>query len=318
MKILILGGQGFIGQNLCRRLVDEGHDVCVIERNINEERKIEQVSYYEGDFTDIHSYKEYLKGIDVVYHLISTTNANDSNQNIERDIEQNVIGTIHLLDACVEEKVRKIVFTSSGGTIYGIPDVVPIPENHEKSPICSYGITKLMIEKYLHLYHHLYGLDYAALRLSNPYGPFHQSMNQGLINVILKKTVQNEEITIWGDGNVKRDYIYIDDAVDALSLVKDMQTEDKVFNIGSGNSHSICDIINEIENVLGINVIKTYKDGRNQDVPINVLDISLAEEILNWRPKTDLPTGIALTYESLCRDLSSQDEGVTKLEKRKK
>lgn len=318
MKILILGGQGFIGQNLCKRLIEEGHDVSVVERSIVKERVLEKVSYHEGDFTDISSYKEYLRGIDVVYHLISTTNANDSNQEIERDIEQNVVGTVRLLDACVEANVKKIVFTSSGGTIYGIPESIPIAEDDMKNPICSYGITKLMIEKYLHLYHHLYGIDYTVLRLSNPYGPYHQSPNQGLINVILRKVYNQEEVTVWGDGEVKRDYVYINDAVDALSLVKDMECEEKVFNIGSGNSYSICDIIKEIENVLGVDVRKTYKEARNQDVPINVLDISLAQQILGWNPKIDLPTGLVLTYESLCKEASSQSEGVTKLEKRKK
>ena len=309
MKILVLGGQGFIGQNLCQRLLLGGHDVIVLEYHINPERCLEGITYKQADFTKIDSYKEALSQVDVVYHLVSTTNASNPASEIKKDIKDNIIGTIQLLDACVESGVKKIVFTSSGGTIYGIPKEIPIPETHPNNPICSYGITKLAIEKYLNLYHHLYGLEYTSLRLSNPYGPFHQSMTQGLINVILQKVMRNEPIEIWGNGEVERDYIYIDDVVNALSMVKNISIEEKVFNIGSGQSHSICDIINEVESVIGKKVEVVCKPPRSQDVPVNMLDISCAKDKLGWEPKVSLSEGIRLTYQDLLKkDLYAKEE----------
>ena len=317
MKILLLGGQGFIGQNLAKKLVSEGHTVRVLERKVNPDRIIPNVEYVEGDFLDKSTYDNYLEGIDVVYHMISTTNANNSNNEMQRDVKDNIIGTIDLLDSCVKHNIKKVVFTSSGGTIYGIPQEVPIKENHPKKPICSYGITKLTIEKYLSLYKHLYNLDYTVLRLSNPYGPYHQSLTQGLINVILYKAINNEEVEIWGDGKVERDYIYIDDTVDALSLVKDIETEEKVFNIGSGQSHSICDIIDEVEKIAGKDIKRVFKPSRSQDVPINVLDITLAKEVLGWEPKVGIEEGIKNTYQYQLSKLFS-DEEVKHIEKIKK
>ncbi len=315
MKILVLGGQGFIGQNLCQRLLSEGHDIRVLEYNVNPERCLEGILYKQGNFMKIDTYKDMLKDIDVVYHLVSTTNANNSNREIKRDIEENVIGTVNLLDACVEAGVKKVVFTSSGGTIYGIPNEVPIKENHPNNPLCSYGITKLAIEKYLNLYHHLYGLDYVSLRLSNPYGPFHQSMTQGLINVILQKAIKGEPIEVWGDGKVERDYIYIDDAIDVLDMVKDKTVEEKVFNVGSGQSHSICDIINAVESAIGEKIPVIYKEARAQDVPVNVLDIKRIKSYFGWKPKVSLSRGIHLTYRDLITNNLHGEKEVNDFEK---
>lgn len=305
MKILLLGGQGFIGQNLCMKLLEEGHEVIVLEKFVNEERRIEGIKYIEGDFLNKETYAHYLEGVDVVYHMVSTTNANNSNNEMERDVKENIIGTINLLDTCVEKQVKKVVFISSGGTVYGNPQEVPIKETHPTNPICSYGITKLTIEKYLSLYNHLYGLDYTVIRLANPYGPYHQNLTQGLINVIINKSINDETLEIWGDGKVERDYIYIDDAVEALSMAKDISTEEKVFNIGSGQSHSICDIINEVERTAGKEIQKEFKPARSQDVPVNVLDITRARTVLGWEPKTGLEEGITNTYNYQVKKIGS-------------
>lgn len=315
MKILLLGGQGFIGQNLCKKLLSEGHSVTVLEKQINLTRVIPNIKYVEGDFLDKSTYSEYLKDIDVVYHMISTTNANNSNNDMERDIKENVIGTINLLDECVENKVKKVVFISSGGTIYGVPEETPIKETHPTNPICSYGITKLTIEKYLNLYNHLYGLDYSVIRLANPYGPYHQNLMQGLINVILYKAINDDTLEIWGDGQVRRDYIYIDDAVAALSLAKDVDTQEKVINIGSGQSYSICDIISEVEKIVGKKINTDFKPARSQDVPVNVLDINKAKEVLKWEPKVGLQEGITNTYRYQLQKIADNKEGELSEEK---
>ena len=315
MKILLLGGQGFIGQNLCKKLLSEGHSVTVLEKQINLNRVIPNIKYVEGDFLDKSTYSEYLKDIDVVYHMISTTNANNSNNDIERDIKENVIGTINLLDECVDNKVKKVVFVSSGGTVYGVPEETPIKETHPTNPICSYGITKLTIEKYLNLYNHLHGLDYSVIRLANPYGPYHQNLMQGLINVILYKAINDDTLEIWGDGQVRRDYIYIDDAVEALSLAKDVDTQEKVINIGSGQSYSICDIISEVEKIVGKKINTDFKPARSQDVPVNVLDINKAKEVLNWEPKVGLQEGITNTYRYQLQKIADNKEGELSEEK---
>ena len=315
MRILILGGQGFIGQNLCNKLLSEGHSVTVLEKQINLDRVIPNIRYVEGDFLDKSTYAEYLKDIDVVYHMISTTNANNSNNEMERDVKENVIGTINLLDECVENNIKKVVFISSGGTVYGVPEEVPIKETHPTNPICSYGITKLTIEKYLELYNHLHGLDYSVIRLANPYGPYHQNLMQGLINVILYKAINDDTLEIWGDGQVRRDYIYIDDAVEALSLAKDVDTQEKILNIGSGQSYSICDIISEVEKIVGKRINTDFKPARSQDVPVNVLDINRAKKVLNWEPKVGLQEGINNTYMYQLQKIADNKEGELSEEK---
>ena len=315
MRILILGGQGFIGQNLCNKLLSEGHSVTVLEKKINLDRVIPNIRYVEGDFLDKSTYAEYLKDIDVVYHMISTTNANNSNNEMERDVKENVIGTINLLDECVENNIKKVVFISSGGTVYGVPEEVPIKETHPTNPICSYGITKLTIEKYLELYNHLHGLDYSVIRLANPYGPYHQNLMQGLINVILYKAINDDTLEIWGDGQVRRDYIYIDDAVEALSLAKDVDTQEKILNIGSGQSYSICDIISEVEKIVGKRINTDFKPARSQDVPVNVLDINRAKKVLNWEPKVGLQEGINNTYMYQLQKIADNKEGELSEEK---
>ena len=309
MRILILGGQGFIGQNLCKKLLSEGHEVTVLEKQVNFSRIIPNVKYVEGDFLDKSTYEEYLKDKDVVYHMISTTNANNSNNDMKKDVKENVIGTLDLLDGCVENGVKKVIFISSGGTVYGVPEETPIKETHPTNPICSYGITKLTIEKYLSLYHHLHGLDYSVIRLANPYGPYHQNLMQGLINVILNKAINDDTLEVWGDGQVRRDYIYIDDAVEAISRAKDVDTTEKVLNVGSGQSHSICDIISEVEKIVGKSINTEFKPSRNQDVPVNVLDINKTKEVLGWEPKVGLSEGIANTYLYQLKKIADNKEG---------
>lgn len=299
MKILVLGGQGFIGHNLCLKLKEEGHDVSIFNNFLDESKIIENCNYIIGDFFKIDEYEKDFNNVDIVYHLISTSNPGTSNDDIIKDIEGNVVNTIKVLNNCVKNNIKKVIFVSSGGTVYGIPEELPIKEEAKTDPICSYGITKLMIEKYLSLYNHLYNLDYSVIRLANPYGPFHVSNNQGLINVYLNKIINNESIEIWGNGEIGRDYIYIDDVTEALYLAMIKDQKDKIINIGSEKSTTINDIIKIISETLEIEPNIIYKESRNVDVPINTLDITRAREELSWYPKTDMKDGILKTYNSV-------------------
>lgn len=160
----------------------------------------------EGDLGNHGLIREALEGIDVVFHLASTTLPKTSNDDPGYDVRSNVVDTIQLLEACVDAGVRKVIFASSGGTVYGVPERLPIKEDHPTNPISSYGIVKLTIEKYLGLFHYLYGLDYAALRISNPYGPYQDPAGQqGAISVFLHRILSGQPIAIWGDGEIVRE-----------------------------------------------------------------------------------------------------------------
>lgn len=302
MKCLILGGGGFLGSHLTDALLAAGHAVRVFDRaNLVRYRMFrsdEPLEWVEGDFTNRTEVAQAVSGCDIVFHLISTTLPRSSNENPVFDVESNVIGTLHLLEAIRQHKAKKIVFVSSGGTVYGVPRTVPIRESHSTEPICSYGIGKLAIEKYLHLSHVLHGIDYCVLRLANPFGE-RQRLNtaQGAVAVFLHKALRGETIEIWGDGSVVRDYFHVSDAVSALMKAMSNLGDDRVFNIGSGAGKSLNDILAAIESLLGAPVKKTYLPGRAFDVPSNVLDISKAAELLHWRPQVAFADGLARTAE---------------------
>jgi UDP-glucose 4-epimerase len=298
MNCLILGGNGFIGSHLVDQLLAEGHRVRVFDKNEEYYRKpITSVDYQYGDFGNRGLLMEALTDIDAVFHLISTTLPKTSNDDPAFDVQSNVIETLFLLDQCITRKVKKIIFISSGGTIYGKPSMLPISENSSTDPECSYGITKLAIEKYLHLYWFLYGLDYCVLRLANAYGERQRSTaTQGVIPVFLEKALRNDEIVVWGDGSVIRDYIYVTDISSALLKALTYSGETKIFNIGSGRGHSLNEVIHVIESIAGQPLQVKYTDGRPFDVPVSVLDISRAKNDLDWVPTISLSEGVARMY----------------------
>lgn len=301
MRILILGGNGFIGYNLTKFLLEKNQSIIVYTRSINSYRpELKGVEYVYDDFSNTALLKQSLKGIDFVYHLISTSVPSTSNKNPIADIHDNVINTINLLEICVEMGVKKVIFTSSGGTIYGIPNTLPIAENHPTNPICSYGITKLSIEKYLHLFYHLHNLDYTVLRIGNAYGESQDPHGKiGAITIFLDRIKQGLPINIWGDGHIVRDYVYISDIINALYLAQNINLPEQIFNIGSGKGTSLNDLILEIKNAINVNFQVDYLPARKVDVPVNFLDITKANNILNWQPKVNLKPGILSTWNYL-------------------
>ncbi len=314
MNCLVLGGGGFIGLNLCEALLANGHKVRVFERprlkiagtaeNPAEKKTLSALEWIEGDFANPADVGSAVAGCDVIFHLIGTTLPKSSNDNPSYDIESNVISTLGLLDIARVHKVKKIVFISSGGTVYGIPKEIPIPETHPTDPVCSYGIAKLTIEKYLHLYQYLYGLDYCVLRVANPFGERQRTASvQGAVAVFLHQALNNETIEIWGNGSVVRDYVYIKDVVDAFLKAMDHTGSPRTFNIGSGRGHSLNELLETIESLLGHAVNRIYKEGRPLDVPRNVLDISRAKESLNWQPRTSFQEGLMKTMEWMRKEM---------------
>lgn len=296
--MLILGGNGFIGSHLVDRLLHEGHRIRVFDRYEEHYRKpISGVEYCAGDFGNRGMLSEALSGMDMVFHLISTTLPKTSNDDPAFDVQSNVIETIFMLEQCVANHIRKVVFISSGGAIYGNPANLPITENSSTEPECSYGITKLTIEKYFSLFHHLHGLNYIILRPSNPYGSRQNPDGiQGAISVFLGRIAQGKSIEIWGDGNVIRDYIFIEDLIDGIYKAASSCTRSKIFNLGSGVGHSLNEIVDVMRRVTGRQIQVVYQARRSFDIPCVYLDIARAKKELSWEPAVSLETGIEKTW----------------------
>ena len=303
-KCLVLGGAGFIGSNLINSLILRGYIVRSFDSIDDYSSTIvnfqsPNFEIYKGDFNSEIDLSNALRGCDICYHLISTTLPQNSNLNPIFDVETNLISTLKLLDLLLKIRIEKLIFTSSGGTVYGRTEATEIPESHPLSPICSYGIIKATIEKYLALFKYLHGLDYAVLRIANPYGYGQKGKAQGALNIFLEKALRGDLIEVWGDGSIIRDYVYISDVVEALVLAIDDTHGEFIFNIGSGSGSSINEILSLIERSTGKTLNIRREDTRNFDVQKNVLSIELAKKFLNWSPSVTIAQGIELTKNKL-------------------
>ena len=306
-KCLVLGGGGFIGSHLSDELISNGYDVVVFDKLNFSKKNIVHIknnlSVLEGDFNNDVDIVKSLKGVDYVFHLVSSTLPASSNKNPIYDVETNLISSLMLLNESINNKVKKIIFISSGGTVYGFPKKIPIKEDHPRQPICSYGIIKKTIEDYLYMYNRLHGLDYTVFRISNPYGERQNPLSiQGAIPVFLRKIAKDEQVEIWGDGSITRDYIYIKDVVKVLVSALKISSENKIFNLGSGVGRSLNELIEVMKKVTGKDIKPKYEEARGLDVPVNVLDISLIKSVQNWKPTTDIESGITKTYKFICEN----------------
>jgi UDP-glucose 4-epimerase len=255
---------------------------------------------FTGDFLNPQALAPALRGAELVFHLVSTTLPKSSNDNPVYDVESNVLGSLRLIELCRSHGVRRLVFVSSGGTVYGVPCTTPVAEDHPTEPTSSYGIQKLMIEKYLALAQRLHGLDYRVVRPANLYGPGQRlDTAQGAVAVFLDRALRDQPIQIWGDGSVVRDYVYVADAVEAMLKAASFEGAQRIFNIGSGKGVSLNQLVAEIEQLLGRPVKVEHSAPRALDVPVNVLDASLAERHLGWRASTPLSEGLRRTCEWL-------------------
>ena len=308
-KILILGGAGFIGTNLCIELAKESTNrITVIDQevlyfaNINS-LSLPNVKTLEIKFNCQTDYINLIRDYDIVYHLVSTTNPSNSNLRIAKEIEDNVSVSSLIFEACISNNIEKVVFISSGGTVYGKEVECPIKEDATTNPICSYGIQKLAIEKLLYLYRHTNNLNYNIVRLANPYGPYQRPNGiLGALTTFIYKTLKKEPITIFGDGNTVRDYIYITDTIKAIINITKQETKHNIYNIGTGRGISLNNLLYEISNSLQIKQILCYQQARKVDVPINYLNTSRYEEEFGKIETTTLEDGIINTANFLIKN----------------
>ncbi|ASJ89770.1 NAD-dependent epimerase/dehydratase family protein [Porphyrobacter sp. CACIAM 03H1] len=310
MKVLLIGGCGFVGSHVADALLDQGLKVRVLDLKPEAYRPpLHNVEYVFGDFGDSNTLFEALAGVDAVVHLASTTVPGTANLDPVADIKGNLISTVRLLGLLRNTGCRKFVYLSSGGTVYGIPQHDTVPETHQLKPINSYGIVKVAIENYLHMEQMLHGLSHVVLRASNPYGPRQGRLGvQGIIGTSLWKVVQGEPIEIWGDGSVIRDFVHVRDLAKLCvkALISDATG---CFNAGSGTGASVNEIVEKIARTLEMKGLEpmtvTHTPGRAYDVPRIVLDITRAKECLGWTPQISLEEGIAESFEWVRNQISN-------------
>lgn len=312
MNCLVLGGAGFLGSHLCEELVQEGFTVRVLDlpqtTYKNLEHIKESIEILAGDFTNPLVLQNALFNIDVVVHLAWSTHPKTSNEEPVYDIESNLVGSVQLLNECVRNKVKKLVFISSGGTVYGFQEKIPIREDSPTNPLCSYGITKLAFEKYIKMYSSLFDFDCAIVRVSNLYGERQNlSRPQGCIGVFLDNIITGQPITIWGDGSIVRDYLYVKDAAKAFAAVCAKSHKSKVFNVGSGVGMSVNEIVEITQRVSNRRTDVIFQESRSFDIPVNVLDITRARKELLWKPETCIEEGVKKTCDWMVQEALSSE-----------
>jgi UDP-glucose 4-epimerase len=315
---VILGGTGFIGRHVALSLLRRGERVVLAGRTPPAEPPPDVDSgLWSFVPVDLASapWSSLLYAGDVVHHYAWSTIPGTANDNPLADLDVNLRGTLRLLDALRRLDGVRLVFASSGGTVYGPARRLPIPETHPLEPVTAYGVSKVAAEKYLGFYRAAHGLDCRIARISNPFGVGQDPhRRQGAASIFLQRALAGEPIEIWGDGGIVRDYIHITDLVSGLLALSearlDCASDDAVFNIGTGEGTSLRQLLALLEAQLGRSLKIRILPGRGFDVPVNVLDITRASDVLGWRPKLDLRLGLERTaadYAAKCSIWSGMD-----------
>lgn len=298
MNVLVIGGNGFIGSHLIDLLLLNGHKVRVYDISPERYREpLNNVDYRISSLDNIPDLYESLLGIDLIIHLATSSVPSTSNIDTISDINKNIIPTLNILNMAVKLGIKRIIYFSSGGAVYGNSSTIPIPESHSLKPISSYGIVKVTIENYLYLYQRLYDIRPLILRPSNPYGPRQgHYIAQGVISTFLRQIESNEDITVYGDGNSVKDYIYITDLIEQCYKLC-FSDEIGTFNLGSGAGTSINQILESIRKLTDRPFKVQYIDKKNYDVDHFILDISKLTNILGTQTILSLDEGISEVWK---------------------
>lgn len=300
MKIVVAGGSGFIGGHFVAHAIARGHEVTVCTRSFG--NRLDQPRPYAvitGGLKRLVDEFDQYADADVICHFASSTIPATSNADPVRDVTDNLVQTVRLLDAMRTRGCKRIVYLSSGGAVYGVPEYSPINEDHPQNPISSYGIVKSAVERYLALYSVSGGLSAAVVRPANPYGPGQNPVGQiGAIPVFLGAAKAGRPINLYGDGSTVRDFVYIDDLTDLLTRIVETDTTG-VFNCGGGGGGtSLADLILTVEAATGRALDVTRLPARAFDPPLIVLDNARANA-LGWRPVVSLQEGVRRTWNAM-------------------
>jgi UDP-glucose 4-epimerase len=300
MKVIVTGGAGFIASHITDVLAENGYEVCVIDSltkgkrsNVNLKAMLHVV-----DITDAKKLDEVFareKPLFVIHHA-AQINIRTSIENPAEDMRHNILGTLNILECCKKHGVKKIVFASSGGAVYGEPIKLPCNENHPTNPICPYGIAKLAAEYYIKFYGIIHGINYTILRYSNVYGPRQNAKGEaGVISIFSDKMLNGEEVSIFGDGEQTRDFVYVKDVAQA-NLLALKNGANKIINIGTGKQTSVNQLYKEMNALIKKGKMKHTLSVAGE-VRHSYLDITLAKKELGWEPKTMIREGLKKTVK---------------------
>lgn len=300
MKLLITGGAGFIGSHLGDRLIQEGHEVVVIDNlstgkkeNVHLKARFYSIDIRAQGISHIFQKEKF----DVVFHYAAQIDVRKSVENPVEDANINILGALNILENCRKLTTKKIIFASSGGAIYGETDIIPTPESFPGPPISPYGISKLATEKYLDYYYKVFGLPYVSLRLANVYGSRQDPTGEaGVMGVFIDRMLQEKQPIINGDGRQTRDFIFIDDVVEANLLVL-KSNKVGIFNIGTTKETDINTLFRKLKNITRANCEKVYGPKRPRDQKRSCLNFQKANQEIGWKPKVSLEEGLQKTVE---------------------
>lgn len=308
-KSIVFGGNGFMGSHLVDQLVKQGHEVTCFDRFSEGTKKYtaKNVIQYIGDIMNTADVSKALTGQEYVFHFISTTTPVTAENDPTLDIKTNIASSVELLNRCVKHNIKKVFFASTGGAIYGDQNTPLINEQSPTLPFSPYAIGKLTIENYLRYFKKKFGLDYVVLRISNPYGT-RQGLNkkQGVIPIFLRHLIEHEPITVYGNGSMVRDYIYIEDAVKMIAQIADTNNQHTVYNIGAGAGYSVNQLVDCIAKVTEQSPIINHIETPVTFVEKAVLDTSRFNAEFGVQPTTKLEEGIKHTWIELMKQYEEQ------------
>jgi UDP-glucose 4-epimerase len=305
VRALVTGGAGFIGSTLVDRLLAEGHAVDVVDdlstgtlSNLAEARadrdhelKVHQIDIRDSAVIDLIARRR----PEVVFHLAAQADVRVSVARPIFDAEVNVIGSLNVIEGARQGGTRKVVFASSGGTIYGEPaaDALPVRESHPQQPLSPYGVAKRVVTDYLHVYRELHALEFTSLAMANIYGPRQNPHGEaGVVAIFAGLLLEGKPCTIYGDGHQTRDFVYVDDAVDAFVRAAD-RGSGLLCNIGTGRETSVNELYETMAAAAGVTAAPVHAPARPGELARSALDPGRAAMHLGWEPWTDLPAGVA-------------------------
>jgi len=308
MRVLVTGGAGFIGAALVERLLVEGDEVDVIDdlstgslTNLATAREMGggRFSFHRHDIrspglVDIVAHRRPA----LIFHLAAQAAVGVSVDDPILDAEVNILGTLNLCQAALATRTRKVVFAGSGGSLYGVPDELPVAETHSRRPLSPYGVAKKAAGDYLHYYREVRGLNYTVLALANVYGPRQDPHGEaGVVAIFGAKLLDRQAPTIYGDGKQTRDFVYVDDVVDAFARARDHGGGELV-NVGTGVETSVNDLFATMARLTRFKEPAQYAPARAGDLARSALDPSRIRQVLGWQPATPLEDGLrkALAY----------------------